>query len=249
MVGLGRSRKAARGAPAPSVLSMITLIGLVGLFASTKIDTSVLLQPAALPTPEPYWVKIERPIEVFALPLPQFDGLERQYRAERLEGARGRRDTIIRGSLDGSSTYLAVSIHREATGAAGFKSTVHTLSGVEPGEPGPSAAMTTKFGAVPTAEIALADRACLAFDLFEPAVQASFAGVFCPPAGKVADRRTLACTLDRLDLIAAGSDTALRRHFAEAERRRDFCGMGQVASVGTKPKWLDADGEQPRLRD
>lgn len=249
MIGFGRTRERQVRPHGPSLLSMLTMIGLAGLFVSTKIDAKPFLEPTALPAPPPRWVSIERPLEVFSLSLPQFASAARLYKAERFEGARGRRDTIVFGDLAPGSSFLAVAVHRDAAEAAGFPTVARALTGIDAGGAGLAAPMKTKFGAIPTAEIALADRACLVFEQFEPAITASIEGVFCPPVGKVADRRTLACAVDRLDLMSAGSDTAIRRYFAEAERRRDFCGMGQVASVGTKPVWLDADGERPRLRN
>jgi hypothetical protein len=59
----------------------------------------------------------------------------------------------------------------------------------------------------------------------------------------------LACALDRLTLIAAGSEPKIGALFAQAELKRTFCGANNVFLAATRKRndWIDAERD-PRLR-
>jgi len=60
-------------------------------------------------------------------------------------------------------------------------------------------------------------------------------GWFCR-GGEFIDRATLACALDRLTLISAGSEPKVGALFADAELRRSFCGQHDPILAAT-PKY------------
>lgn len=87
--------------------------------------------------------------------------------------------------------------------------------------------LETKFGDFEVADSQIIQqgqlRSCLAFRLVADA-PVDIAGLLCGEPQRPADRASLACVLDRLDLVSAGNDVALRRYFAGAERARLHCG-------------------------
>ena len=68
-------------------------------------------------------------------------------------------------------------------------------------------------------------RKCLAFvrSYDDPRMQIS--GWFCQGSSELIERSTLACALDRLTLLAAGSEPKVGVLFAQAELNRSFCGQ------------------------
>ncbi|HEY8578792.1 MAG TPA: hypothetical protein VIL72_02825, partial [Beijerinckiaceae bacterium] len=78
----------------------------------------------------------------------------------------------------------------------------------------------------------------------EPAFRVS--GYGCGSAKRGMDRRMLACALDRIELLSAGQDTALRDFFRAAEEaRKSDC---QPLRNARAPTWLDPAGAPPALR-
>jgi hypothetical protein len=88
--------------------------------------------------------------------------------------------------------------------------------------------LSSKFGPLNIAAFDLdgpTDRHCLGFvrDYDDPKLQLS--GRFCQGGADTIDRSTLACALDRLTLLAAGSEPKVGALFARAELNRSFCGQ------------------------
>jgi hypothetical protein len=63
------------------------------------------------------------------------------------------------------------------------------------------------------------------------------------------DRGMLACALDRLSLLSAGSEPKLGALFARAELKRTYCGQNSVFVAATRKRndWIEA-ARDPRLR-
>jgi hypothetical protein len=61
-------------------------------------------------------------------------------------------------------------------------------------------------------------------------------GWFCQGGGEFIQQSTLACALDRLTLLAAGSKPKVGALFAQAERNRSFCGQRDPILAAT-PKY------------
>jgi hypothetical protein len=74
----------------------------------------------------------------------------------------------------------------------------------------------------------------------------TLAGWACGVAQRPLDRVALACFLDRLDLVGAGRDAALRTVFAEAERARVPCASSRQS--GKRLTWLDHEAPVPGLK-
>ena len=74
-------------------------------------------------------------------------------------------------------------------------------------------------------------------------------GQFCNAGLELVDRRMVACALDRLTLLSAGSDPKLGALFARAELKRNFCGQNSVfvAATPKRTDWIEA-GPDPKLR-
>jgi hypothetical protein len=73
-------------------------------------------------------------------------------------------------------------------------------------------------------------RSCLAFvrAYSDPRLQLS--GWFCQGGAEFIEQSTLVCALDRLTLLAAGSEPKLGALFAQAELNRSFCGQRDPSS-------------------
>ena len=115
------------------------------------------------------------------------------------------------------------------------------------------AAIATRFGPVETADATLSDgqtsRACIAFRMEAGALPLAMSGWWCGGAAKPADRQQLVCLIDRIDLLNAGDDRALRSAFARTElNRQPACAPPRLSATGRKVSWLDADGQAPALR-
>lgn len=209
---------------------------------------------APAPTPPPAgWIDIVRPIALYGLEAPEIARLDSAHEARRHEPGGGRRDLLAWGRL-GETPYLRLSFYR--------------LGAEEPGEPslfveaarraaeigyavaalGKSDALPTRFGAFEVADLRLergaAAASCLAFLLRETSGVLRVSGLSCGGPDAPLDRVALACQLDRIDLLSAGEDQALRGVFVAAERKRDM----RCAARSARASWLEPRGAQPQLR-
>jgi len=207
--------------------------GAASLLGSAKASTA----------PGDAWRPLERPIEMFAISAPSFiDGVP-VYRAERNLAGPARRDTLSLGSLDNEGPWLAVAFHRELS-ADGHElaATADRLSSGTATAPTASSTLDSKFGPIVAAEIkagaAGREHDCLAFGRQETDLRFAFQGLYCAAEGKAADRRTLSCLIDRIEMIGGGSDRQLRGYFVATEKRRDFCGAGDLRATGAKRAWF-----------
>jgi hypothetical protein len=212
------------------------------------------------------WTRIQRPVAIFALGAQDFAGQAQRYESWRHSRA-GRDDRLIYGSLatpaDKVQTgparpepHLHLSLQREGAAARSLFLDL-VAQGAENGisvermqQPG---MVITKFGPVEAADATLsqggAARACLGFRHVSEEPGLRIAGWWCAADGRPADRRQLACLIDRIGLLSAGEDKALRAVFTQAERNRDpACNPSRIAQAGRKTNWLDADAAAPTLR-
>lgn len=107
----------------------------------------------------------------------------------------------------------------------------------------------TKFGGVEVADAVLQTEqgalGCLVFRRIDT-IGLVVAGWYCGTAQRPADRVSLTCFIDRLDLVGAGQDAALKKHFASAERNRRSCAGARQS--GRKLTWLDHEAPLPALK-
>ena len=113
----------------------------------------------------------------------------------------------------------------------------------------------TKFGEVavePFTDSAPAGaRHCLRFSRAFEEPRFELAGWFCNAGEELVDRGMVACALDRLSLVAAGSEPRLGALFARAELKRTFCGQQSVFVAATPKRndWIEAARDpQPARR-
>jgi hypothetical protein len=79
-------------------------------------------------------------------------------------------------------------------------------------------------------------RQCLAYVRVFDDRRLQLSGWFCQGGSEFIPQSTLACALDRLTLLAAGSDPKVGVLFAQAERNRSFCGQRDPILAAT-PKY------------
>jgi len=93
------------------------------------------------------------------------------------------------------------------------------------------------------------ERRCLKFlrSFEEPRFELS--GWFCNAGQEIVDRGMIACAIDHLTLMSAGSEPKLAALFARAELKRTFCGQAGVLFAATPKRgdWIEA-ARDPRLR-
>ncbi|MGI3903306.1 MAG: hypothetical protein ACRYGP_13355 [Janthinobacterium lividum] len=120
----------------------------------------------------------------------------------------------------------------------------------------PAASVDTRLGSVEAADLLLWTGGtavpCLGFrGSADVAAVLQIGGFACGAPGRPLGRAALACALDRIDLVSAGDDAALRAFFVAAQRRGATTCLGGSSTsltIGRRLGWLDPDGALPRLR-
>ena len=120
----------------------------------------------------------------------------------------------------------------------------------------PAAPVETRLGTVEAADLLLWTDGtavpCLGFrGNAEGAPVLQIGGFACGAPGRPLGRAALACALDRIDLLSAGDDAALRAFFVAAQRRGGSTCLGATPSpiFGSHRRgWLDPDAALPPLR-
>jgi hypothetical protein len=191
----------------------------------------------------PDWIEIEKGFPAFALSIPEAADTLVSYAILRNRDGGGRKDILGLGEPDGVDPHLRIEIYRSGSEISRFAAPLATIA-ADAAPLGPvdlrqaSEPIDSKFGPLTTVTFDAAigaPRHCLgfvrAFD--DPMLQLS--GWFCR-GGEFIDRATLACALDRLTLISAGSEPKVGALFADAELRRSFCGQHDPILAAT-PKY------------
>ncbi|OYW63888.1 MAG: hypothetical protein B7Z40_14390 [Bosea sp. 12-68-7] len=205
------------------------------------------------------WIEISKPIAMFSLESPDLDRATMALEARRSPDGSRREELLTFGALTDSKAHLALRLTVEAAQddlsqpfiiALVRAAAARALSVQRSGLP---AAIQTRFGPVEAADATLSDghvsRACVAFRREAGALPLAMSGWWCGAEGRPADRRQLVCLIDRLDLLNAGEDRALRTAFARTElNRQPGCVTPRLSATGRKVSWLDADGPTPALR-
>ena len=223
------------------MLAYLGGIALLSMAAAQIFQSRPAMDAIKLPD-RPQWSEIERPFPAFALSIPEAAEAPSHYTILRNVRGGGRKDTLSLGEPDAPAPYLQVEIYRPgseiarlpeptaaiATGAASL-APVH----VRRDEP-----LASKFGPLSILTFDSSQgtpRHCLGFvrGYDEPLLQLS--GWFCQ-GGEFVARSTLACALDRLTLLSAGSEPKVGALFAEAELHRSFCGEHDPIIAAT-PKY------------
>ena len=166
------------------------------------------------------------------------------YAIRRHADGNGRKDTLTLGDADSTAPYLRVEIYRpgseirrfadpqaEIIAGAAALAPVDVKRADEP--------LASKFGPLTIVSFATSagtQRSCLGFvrAYRDPRLQLS--GWFCQGGSELIAQSTLACALDRLTLLAAGSEPKVGALFAQAELNRSYCGQRDPILAAT-PKY------------
>jgi hypothetical protein len=189
------------------------------------------------------WVDIERPFPAFALSIPEAPDVPATY-AIRRHVLGGRKDTLALGEADGAAPYLHVEIYRPGSEIRTFADPKAEIID-NAASLGPTklkrvdAPLASKFGPLTIVSFATSkgtERRCLGFvrSYDDPRLQMS--GWFCQGGSEFIEQSTLACALDRLTLLAAGSEPKIGALFAQAELNRSYCGQRDPILAAT-PKY------------
>jgi hypothetical protein len=213
---------------------------LLGIFAVELLPTaqSLALAPAS---DKPQWIAVERPHAAFALA----DMPHSVYRAMR-DPSGGRKDII---TTEGNGRTALIEVYRPGatfvvgaldTEIAGRAAEIGRVEGLEA-----ASAIETRFGEVALADFTLVDgerrRGCLGFMRLvqDPALQIS--GWVCQAGPGMVARTSVACALDKLTLLSAGSDPKLAKVFAQAELKGAYCLEKRSKTLVRRPSdWIDA---------
>lgn len=218
-----------------------------GLALLSMLAAQIVQGPPSLPqTPAPaarsLWNEIDRPFPAFAISIPEAADVPFTYAIRRHETGNGRKDILSLGEADGAAPYLRVEIYRPGSETAGFAGAEETIA-AEAAALGPAGlrrqeALDSKFGPLTIVGFETSrglPRKCLAFVRAYDDPMLQLAGWFCRE-GDFIERSTLACALDRLSLLSAGSEPKVGALFARIELNRAFCGQRDPILAST-PKY------------
>jgi hypothetical protein len=228
--------------------SFVRLLAYLGAIAVLSIGAARVSQPTPMnsvePIHRPAWVEIERPFPAFALSIPEAADVPAGYAIRRHAEGNGREDILTLGDPDSAAPYLRVEIYRPGSEIRRFANpTAAIVAGAA--ALGPieiklfDEPLASKFGPLTIVSFATstgAPRSCLGFvrSYDDPRLQLS--GWFCQGGSEPIGLSTLACALDRLTLLAAGSEPKIGTLFAQAELNRSYCGQRDPILAAT-PKY------------
>jgi hypothetical protein len=226
--------------------TFVRLFAYLGAIALLSIAAARFFQsPSAMIAITPLhrleWIEIERPFPAFALSIPEAADVPSSYALRRHADGGGRKDILSLGEPDGAAPYLQVEIYRPgdeirtfadpkleiAAGAAAL-GPVELSQANEP--------QASKFG--PLSVVAFkaskgTSRHCLGFVRAYDDPRLQMSGWFCQGGATSIERSTLACALDRLTLLSAGSEPKIGALFAQAELHRSYCGQRNLLLAPT----------------
>jgi hypothetical protein len=228
----------------------VAILALIATDIVARLNDDIDLSPP-LPLRQSAWYAVERPIPAFAAPSPDLGDKTATY--EILRHAEGGRKDVLKWADSGvAMPWAEVEIYRLGAESPGFapatleigaRTALWNVRAVQA-----DGVIDSKFGAV--ALVAFSTQAggkplsCTGFarSLDDPQVQIS--GWTCGSAAQPAGRQAVACLLNRLNLLAAGSDPKLAELFARSELKRqaDCSGAAFVSE-----NWLNTLDE-PELR-
>ena len=241
--------------PLPAALALATSV-VAGMF---WLQNPPAPQAATPPPASAYWSEVNRPLALYDLSNTEF-GANPRLEAKRHRTGGGRVDTLIFGQLaEPKKPWLRLSLYRiggeEPEQPTFFvemarRAAESRLAIVRSDVPD---AMPTRFGDVETADLTLETpagrKSCVGFRFGADREDFRMSGIACGTAERPVDRAILYCTIDRLDLLGAGSDPAVRTFFAGAEAGRGKgCVQSRLTAAAAQTNWLDAGGKQPPLR-
>lgn len=195
---------------------------------------------AIKPVHQSEWIDVERPIPAFALSIPEAAGMPASYVISRHADGGGRKDILALGDQGGIAPFLQVEIYRPGREARGFAEPMQEIAAsadaLGASELRSADEQPSKFGplSIVTFETSKGvSRHCLGFMRATDDPLLKLSGWFCQGGADFIDRTTLSCALDRLTLLAAGSEPKVAALFAQAELNRSFCGQRNILLAPT----------------
>jgi hypothetical protein len=184
------------------------------------------------PIDRPQWVEIEKPFPAFALAIPEAAGVPAHYAIRHNRAGGGRKDILSLGEPDSAAPYLQVEVYRPGKELRSFAPVAAEIAaaaaGLGPAHLGRDEPLETKFGPMAIIPFDASNgtpRHCLGFARAWDDPRLQLSGWFCQGGADFIERSTLACALERLTLLSAGSEPKVGALFAQAELRRSFCGQ------------------------
>ena len=207
------------------------LCALLGLsLAVAHVVRSTPLKVEAEAPPPVEWIHVAKPFPAFSLSMPELSESGFDYAMRRHAVGAGRKDILTWGELEDDAPHMRVEVYRAGKESPRFEAPeleiAARLQDLDSATLKPAGTLETKFGQVPLVEISITNpaRQCLAFVRAYDRPRLQILGWHCA-SGTAPIARDLACALDRLVLVAAGSAPKLRELFARAELKRNFCGQ------------------------
>jgi hypothetical protein len=233
------------------LLAYAGTLGLLG-FAAALFLRSAQVDLQAEPQATIEWRQVAKPFAAFALRAPELAESGYDYAMRRHASGGGRQDILSWGALEGSMPHLMVEIYRPLAERSGFGSAeaeiAARLQGADVGSVTSAGEMETKFGAMSMVKFSLGQplRQCLGFVHAYQDPQLQILGWHCTGGAMAVERNFAACALDRLTLVAAGSEPKVRELFARAELKRNFCGQRSHLLTPTPKLGPSAPPPEPR---
>jgi hypothetical protein len=214
--------------------------------------------PDAPGAPVERWRPVRRPIAMFNLEAPEIESSDLKLQVA-MRGRTARRDSMTWTPRGDHRQALRPLIHLVIERYEGRAPASRPLYGEFSARAADEGAtiermnapdqVPSKFGPLDVAEAALVTdigtRQCLMFRRGEP-MGLALAGWYCGTGARPADRVSLSCFLDRLDLVSAGQDGEIKRYFAAAERSRRACAGARQS--GRRLTWIDHESPFPALK-
>lgn len=214
--------------------------------------------PAEPIKPAESWLPVKRPISVYNLEAPEIEAANLVFKVA-MRGKTARQDTMTWTPRGDRRNALRPQVHLVVERYEAYAPSARPLYSefaVRAADQGASIdrmnspdQVPSKFGPLDVAEAVLStDQGALQCLLFRRAETMGlvFAGWYCGTGQHPADRVSLTCFLDRLDLVSAGQDVELKRYFANAERNRRSCAGARQS--GRRLTWLDHEAPVPALK-
>jgi hypothetical protein len=229
-----------------SFVRLLAYLGAIALLSigSAHVFQSPKVMTAITPVHAPEWIEVERPFRAFALSIPEAADVPSGYAIRRHADGGGRKDILTLGETSGGSPYLHIEIYRAGSEIGHFAdpktellANAETLAPIDVELA--DKFIGSKFGPLTIISFTTSKgtlRSCLGFvrTYLDPRLQLS--GWFCQDGSEFIEHSTLACALDRLTLLAAGSEPKVGALFAQAERNRSYCGQRDPILAAT-PKY------------
>lgn len=215
------------------ILAYMGGLAVIAIAAVSFFPAPALVGAIGSLPPPPLWISVERPQPAFQLAMPELAASPYAYAIRRRAVDGARKDVLTWGEPPGSGPYVRVEVYRAAGRSERFIDAASEIAArvvdfTVIDDVKPAGRIESKFGAVPLVDFAIAvhgrQRRCLGFARAFDRPSMQLAGWYCSPGDEVVDRARLACVLDRLTILSAGSDPKLDALFASAEIRRTFCG-------------------------